>query len=150
MSSPRGSAPAQHSFWGVERAQVVQVVGECHLVDDPAAWPRGGPEHDIFGDDDLGVTSLCCQCGRLYLRIRRRVPSEIWYFLIPVTRSEVEILIARLAASEPSYTGRWLAAEGEIVALASTRPFLERSDNSPKVLHWKGPGEPLAFKFAPW
>ena len=138
-------------FSGTTEAEVAAVIGDCHLVRDPDAVFRHlvvGPP--VFIDDDLRVTAASCSCYRLYLSVSRRVPGEVWDYLVPVTVAELEELREAIAAAPDSYTGRWATAEAAVVRLMSARIHLESSTRPPAILRWSAPERPLAFGFAPF
>ena len=123
----------------------------CHLVDEFAfsSWPESDGE-PLFADDDLRVSKALCACGRLYLLVARRVPGEMWDILVPVSTDEVEAFVGRVRSAAPSYTDKWLAAETGVLALTTTRPFLEHSCKPPTVLRWCPPGQPIALTVSPF
>ena len=138
-------------FSGTTRTEVVAVVGDCHLVDEPGSLFRHVVHGErVFTDDDLELVAVSCSCYRLYLRVSRRVPREMWEFLVPVTIRDVQDLRTAIDAAPATYTGRWATAEAAVVRLMSDRPYLESSIRSPAVLRWSGPGKPLAFGVAPF
>jgi hypothetical protein len=126
------------------------LIGDCHLAVDPNVreWPdcTGTP---TFQDDDLGITPVSCSCFRLYLRVWRRVPGEIWTFLVPVTLDDIAQLRTAVTEAPRSYTDKWLAAERSVVRIFRQRPYLEKASGCPPVLRWENPGKPLAFGYAP-
>jgi hypothetical protein len=125
-------------------------LGDCHLVDavDHLSWPKAHGE-PLFEDDDLGVYQAPCACGRIFLRIWRRVPRDVWHVLVPASDVEVETLRSRLAAAPSSYTDQWSAAESGVLTVTRAHPYLEYSGRPPRILRWCPPGEPFAFGFAP-
>jgi hypothetical protein len=138
------------SFSGTTEAEVSAVIGDCHLVRHPDAVFRHlvvGPP--VFVDDDLRVRAASCSCYRLYLFVSRRVPQEMWDYLVPVTVAELQELTATIAAAPNSYTQRWATAEAAVVRLMSARVHLESSTRPPAILRWSAPGRPMAFGFAP-
>jgi hypothetical protein len=139
------------SFSGTTEAEVAALLGDCHLVRDPGSLFRHlvvGPA--VFADDDLRVRAASCAYYRLYLSVGRRVPGEVWDYLVPVTVAEIEEMRETIAAAPNSYTERWARAEAAVVRLMSARIHLESSTRPPAVLRWSAPGRPLAFGFAPF
>lgn len=138
--------------FGVDRLSIAAVVGDCHLIDnlERDLWPVATKDAVVFADDDLRLACATCTCGRLYLRVWRRVPRSAFEYLIPIQPSELLETRRNLAIAPRNVTDRWMAAESAVVGLASTRPVIEYSSSPPAILRWIPPGVPIAFTAPPF
>ena len=123
------------------------MIGDCHLGDDPSAWPPAGHDDVLFRDDDLALRIDRCRCELTYLHVYRRVPRGSWNFLIPVSTIDLRRLDAVITAQAAN---QWLRVEQAVTELTGTRPYIERTTDPPPVCRWASSGVPLAFTISPW
>ena len=141
-------------YSGVTREDVARLVGDCHLVDDPGsafAPGHGSGGEPLFVDDDLGIRPQSCACLRLYLRVSRRVPREVWQYVVPVTVVQTDEIRRAVAAARAEGRDGYAAAQSAVLQVFAQHPYLEQVAGSrgPAVLRWRGPSTPMAFGFSP-